>query len=92
MTSSHENGRAVEDSANLQTLLQVSLELRAELGRCRLSIRDLLALGPGAVVELDRSADEPVDLLANGRLVARGEIVAVEDRFGVKLTELIRGA
>ncbi len=92
MTSPHENGRAVPPSENLQALLHVTLELRAELGRCRLSIRDLLALGPGAVLELDRGADEPVDLLANGRLVARGEIVAVEDRFGVKLTELIHAS
>jgi flagellar motor switch protein FliN/FliY len=59
------------------------------LGRCSLRLGDLLKLGSGAVVELDRRAGAPIDLLVNGRLIARGEIVAVDERFGVRITEVV---
>jgi flagellar motor switch protein FliN len=80
---------AGEDPRNLDLLLNVSLGLSAELGRRSLRLGELLRLGPGAVIELDRRADAPIDLFVNGRLIARGEIVAVDERFGVRITEVV---
>jgi flagellar motor switch protein FliN/FliY len=79
---------------NEDLLLNVSLALSAELGRRNLRLSELLKVGPGSVLELDRRADAPVDLLVNGRLIARGEIVAVDERYGVRITEIVarRGA
>jgi flagellar motor switch protein FliN/FliY len=79
----------VSDERRLDVLMNVSLALSAELGRCSLRLSELLKLGNGAVVELDRRADAPVDLLVNGRLIARGEIVAIDERFGVRITEVV---
>jgi flagellar motor switch protein FliN/FliY len=62
-----------------------------ELGRCTMSVRDVLQLGVGALVSLDRAAGAPVDVLVNQKLVARGEIVAIDERFGVRITELVKG-
>jgi len=76
------------DERRLDALMNVSLAVSAELGRCSLRLADLLKLGSGAVVELDRRAGAPIDLLVNGRLIARGEIVAVDERFGVRVTEV----
>jgi flagellar motor switch protein FliN/FliY len=82
-----------EQDASLELLMNVSLAVSAELGRCKLRLSELLKLGNGAVVELDRRAGGPIDLFVNGRLIARGEIVAVDDRFGVRITEIVaRGA
>jgi len=69
--------------------MNVSLTVTAELGTCKMLVEDILKLGTGSVVELDRLAGGPVDLLVNDRLVARGEVVAVDDNFGVRITELI---
>jgi flagellar motor switch protein FliN/FliY len=77
------------DGRNLDLLMNVSLGVTVELGRCSMRVGDVLKLGKGSVVELDRAAGEPVDVLINRRLVARGEVVAVDDRFGVRLTELL---
>jgi flagellar motor switch protein FliN/FliY len=79
----------VNDSRNLDLLMNVSLGVSAELGRCSMRVSDVLKLGKGSIVELDRLAGGPVDVLVNNRLVARGEIVAVDDRFGVRITEVI---
>lgn len=76
-------------SAALRVLHGVELEVAVELGRVRLPVRDLLALGPGSVVELDRPAGAPVDVVVNGTLLARGEVVVVDDEFGVRLTEVV---
>jgi flagellar motor switch protein FliN/FliY len=73
----------------LEHLLDVSLALDVELGRTRLTIQRVLALGPGSILELDKPAGEPLDVLLNGRLVARGEAVVVGDRFGVRITEIV---
>jgi flagellar motor switch protein FliN len=73
---------------HLDVLMHVPLQLTALLGTCRLSIAEVLELGGGSVVELDRPAGDPVDLLANGTPFARGEIVAVDANFGVRITEL----
>lgn len=74
---------------NIQLLLDVKLPVTVELGRSRLPVREILEFGPGSIVELDRAASEPVDLLVNGVLVAHGEVVVIEDHFGVRLTSLI---
>jgi flagellar motor switch protein FliN len=78
-----------ETPANLDVLLDVPVNLSVVLGGCQMAMRDVLQLASGSVVQLDRLADEPVDLFANGKLVARGEVVMVEDSFGVKITEVI---
>ncbi|MBV8600172.1 MAG: flagellar motor switch protein FliN [Candidatus Eremiobacteraeota bacterium] len=78
-----------ENGRNLDLLLNVSLQVTAELGKCKMNVRDILKLGTGSVVELDRLAGGPVDLLVNNKLVARGEVVAIDDNFGVRVTELI---
>jgi flagellar motor switch protein FliN/FliY len=74
---------------NLDLLMNVSLGVSAELGRCTLRVCDVLRLGKGSIIELDRLAGGPIDVLVNDRLVARGEVVAVDDRFGVRVTEVI---
>jgi len=75
--------------AGLDLLHDVEMEISAELGRTRMSVRELLSLIPGAVVELDRAAGSPADLLVNGRLIARGEVVVVDENFGLRITEII---
>lgn len=77
------------DERNLDLLMNVTLGLSAELGRCRMRVSDVLQLGTGSIVTLDRLAGSPIDVLVNDRLVARGEIVAVDDRFGVRVTEVV---
>jgi flagellar motor switch protein FliN/FliY len=67
----------------------VPLEVSVELGRARMSIQDLLNLSPGSVVELDKIAGEPLDILINDRLIARGEAVVVNDKFGVRITDIV---
>jgi flagellar motor switch protein FliN len=73
----------------LDLLLDVPLDLSVELGRARMSIQDLLNLSPGSVIELDKVAGEPLDFMVNGRLVARGEAVVVNDKFGVRITDIV---
>ena len=73
----------------LELLLDVPLDLSVELGRTRMSIQDLLNLSPGSVVELDKIAGEPLDILVNDRLIARGEAVVVNDKFGVRITDIV---
>jgi flagellar motor switch protein FliN/FliY len=72
-------------------LHDVELEVTAELGRTRMSVRELLALAPGAVIELDRAAGGPVDLLVNDRVIARGEVVVIDESFGIRITEIVSG-
>jgi flagellar motor switch protein FliN/FliY len=67
----------------------VPLKITAELGTCKMLVEDILKLGTGSIVELDRLAGGPVDLLVNDRLVARGEVIAIDEKFGVRVTELI---
>jgi flagellar motor switch protein FliN len=78
------NGRA-----GLDLLHDVEMEVTAELGRTRMSVRELLSLVPGAVIELDRAAGGPADLLVNGRIIARGEVVVVDENFGIRITEIL---
>jgi flagellar motor switch protein FliN/FliY len=74
---------------NLNLILDVAVTLALEVGRARMSVRDLLQLSPGAVVELDRLAGEPLDVLVNGVRIARGEVVVVNDKFGIRLTDVV---
>jgi flagellar motor switch protein FliN/FliY len=80
---SGDNGR------NLDLLMTVPLKITAELGTCKMLVEDILKLGTGSIVELDRLAGGPVDLLVNDKLVARGEVIAIDENFGVRITELI---
>jgi flagellar motor switch protein FliN len=74
---------------NLQLILDVAVTLALEVGRARMPVRDLLQLAPGAVVELDRLAGEPLDVLVNGVRIARGEVVVVNEKFGIRLTDVV---
>jgi flagellar motor switch protein FliN/FliY len=74
---------------DLSLLADIPVEVAVEIGRLRMPLRDLLSLEPGAVLELDRAADAPVDVLVNGRLVARGEVVVIDGEFGVRVTDLV---
>ncbi|KQV63248.1 flagellar motor switch protein FliN [Nocardioides sp. Root122] len=73
----------------IEMLHGVDMEVTVELGRTTMTVRDLLALSPGEVLELDRAAGSPADLLVNGRLIARGEVVVVDEDFGLRVTEII---
>jgi flagellar motor switch protein FliN/FliY len=76
----------------MSLLRSVELEVTAELGRTSMTVRDVLGLTPGAIVELDRVAGSPVDLLVNGTLIARGEVVVVDEEYGVRVTEIVTQA
>ena len=80
-----------QTSPNLDLVLDVSVNVSVELGQCEMTMRDILQLAPGSVVQLDRAANAPVDLFVNQRLIARGEIVVVGERFGIKITEIVSG-
>jgi len=80
------------ETQNINMLLDVNLPVSIELGRTKMSIADILALGPGSVVELNKLAGEPVDLLVNYKVVARGEVVVIDENFGVRVTNLISPA
>lgn len=83
---------AAEENKNLALVMDVTLNLTVELGKTELSIKDILELTRGSVIELDRVAGEPVDLMANGKLIAKGEVVVIEDNFGLRITSIISPA
>jgi flagellar motor switch protein FliN len=83
------SGSVLPDRGGLDLLRDVSMEVTVELGRTRMTVRELLSLSPGAVIELDRAAGSPADLLVNGTLIARGEIVVVDEDFGIRITEIL---
>jgi flagellar motor switch protein FliN len=83
---------AEEGTTGFDRVQDISLEISVELGRTRLLIKDILQLTSGSIIELEKIAGEPVDLLANGLLIARGEVVVVEDSFGVRITQVITAA
>jgi flagellar motor switch protein FliN/FliY len=80
------------DDADLARLHNVPVELAVEIGRTRMTIGDTLGLGPGSIITLNRMAGEPVDLLVNGRPIARGEVVVIDEEFGLRVTEVIGSA
>jgi flagellar motor switch protein FliN/FliY len=77
---------------NMDVILDVSVTLSMEVGRTRIPIRNLLQLNQGSVVELDRAAGEPLDVFVNGTLIAHGEVVVVNEKFGIRLTDVISPA
>jgi len=85
------NGLGADD-INLDVILDVPVTISMEIGRTQINIRNLLQLNQGSVVELDRLAGEPMDVLVNGTLVAHGEVVVVNDKFGIRLTDVISPA
>jgi flagellar motor switch protein FliN/FliY len=76
------------EQAELERLYDVPVELAVEIGRTRMTIRETLALGPGSIVSLDRLAGDPVDLLVNGKPIARGEVVVIDEEFGLRVTDV----
>ncbi len=78
-----------EERRKLDTIMDIPVTISMEVGRSRISIRNLLQLNQGSVVELDRVAGEPLDVLVNGTLIAHGEVVVVNDKFGIRLTDVI---
>ena len=86
------NGTGHASAGASYVLADVEMGVTAELGRCRMSVRELLALTPGAVIDLDRAAGAPVDLLVNGTLIARGEVVVIDEEFGIRISELLNTA
>lgn len=80
-----------EDS-NMEVILDIPVTISMEIGRTKISIRNLLQLNQGSVVELDRLAGEPMDVLVNGTLIAHGEVVVVNEKFGIRLTDVISAA
>jgi flagellar motor switch protein FliN len=81
-------GADLSTPADLERLYDVTVELAVEVGRTRMTLGQALALGPGSVVTLDRLADKPVDLLVNGKPIARGEVVVIDEEFGLRITEV----
>jgi flagellar motor switch protein FliN/FliY len=81
---------SAKSAADLEAVFDVPVQVSAVLGRARMDVAELLRLGPGAVLELDRKVGEAIDIYVNNRLVARGEVVLVEDKLGVTMTEIIK--
>jgi len=86
------SGDDATKDVNLEVILDVPVTLAMEVGRTRIPIRNLLQLNQGSVVELDRAAGEPLDVFVNGTLVAHGEVVVVNEKFGIRLTDVISPA
>jgi len=82
-------GKGASVGDNLRLLYDVEMTLSAEIGRAKLPVRQVLELVPGAVIELDRVAGSPADLMVNGRLIARGEVVVIDEDYGLRITEIV---
>jgi flagellar motor switch protein FliN/FliY len=85
----HEDDQAARIAADLEAVFDVPVQVSAVLGRSKMDVGELLKLGPGTVLELDRRVGEAIDIYVNNRLVARGEVVLVEDKLGVTMTEIV---
>ncbi|WP_415834914.1 flagellar motor switch protein FliN, partial [Bordetella bronchialis] len=86
------SGSSEKSTADIDLIMDVPVQLTVELGRTRLTIKNLLQLGQGSVVELDGLAGEPMDIFVNGYLIAQGEVVVVDDKYGIRLTDIITPA
>jgi len=82
-------GAPAADQGNISLLMDVYMEMTVELGRTRRLIRDILGMGEGTILELDKLAGEPVDILVNQKLIAKGEVVVIDENFGVRVTEIV---
>jgi flagellar motor switch protein FliN/FliY len=87
--SALQNSPMSSDQGSIDMLADVELDLTVELGRTSIPVKEVLQLGPGSIVELHKLAGEPVDILVNGKMIARGEVVVVDESFGVRLTEIV---
>ena len=87
---SESNGNVDRGAADLEAVFDVPVQVSAILGRARMQVGELLKIGPGTVLELDRKVGEAIDIYVNNRLVARGEVVVVDERLGVTMTEIIK--
>jgi flagellar motor switch protein FliN/FliY len=85
-------GQKGGDNKNLDLLLDIEIPISVEVGRAQMNLEDVLRLVPGSVVALDKKAEEPVDLRVNGKLVARGEVVLVDDAYGLRITQIVDAA
>lgn len=85
-------GQGAEGGADIERILDIPVQLSVEIGRARTTINNVLQLAPGSVVELDAQAGAPMDVLINGYLIAQGEVVVVNDRFGIRLTDIVTPA
>ena len=85
-------GEVGSSKQNLDLLLDVEIPISVEVGRAQMSLEDVLRLVPGSVIALDKKAEEPVDLRVNGKLVARGEVVLVDDVYGLRVTQIVDAA
>ncbi len=82
-------GEGEDTEVNVDLIMDLPLQVVVELGHAKMLINDLLQIGQGSVIELNKQVGEPLDVLVNGKLVARGEVVVVKDRFGVRITEIL---
>jgi flagellar motor switch protein FliN len=89
---SDSNATPAEGDANMDVILDIPVTISMEIGRTKVNIRNLLQLNQGSVVELDRLAGEPLDVMVNGTLVAHGEVVVVNEKYGIRLTDVISPA
>lgn len=78
-----------QETKNLNMLLDIPLQVTVELGRTKRSVKEILELSSGSIIELDKLAGEPVDILVNNRLIAQGEVVVIDENFGVRVTDII---
>ena len=78
-----------QESRNIGLIMDVYMEMTVELGRTRKLIKEILAMGEGTIIELDKLAGEPVDILVNHKLIAKGEVVVIDENFGVRVTEIV---
>jgi flagellar motor switch protein FliN/FliY len=81
--------QSIQEYGNIGLIMDVPLQISVELGKTRKTIKEILALGPGSILELDKLAGEPVDLLVNGKLIAKGEVVVIDENFGVRVTDIV---
>ncbi len=88
----HDDSRGVEGRPDLEVILDIPVTISMEVGRTAITIRNLLQLNQGSVIELDRLAGEPLDVLVNGTLIAHGEVVVVNEKFGIRMTDVISPA
>ncbi|GIW55329.1 MAG: hypothetical protein KatS3mg082_1733 [Nitrospiraceae bacterium] len=87
-----DNTSAAPAVKNLEFILDIPMQVTVQVGTARMAIRDLLQLGQGSVIELDKLAGEPMEVLVNNKLVAKGEVVVVNEKFGIRLTDVVSAA
>jgi len=87
-----QRGAPSTEQGNIGLLMDVYMELTVELGRTRKLVKDILTIGEGSIIELDKLAGEPVDILVNHKLIAKGEVVVIDENFGVRVTEIVSQA